>query len=326
LKSGDWKQEVAAGFRNPRELLEYLGLPELWSVELETAAADFPLRVTRYFADLMRKGDPSDPLLRQVLPDRRELLPAPGFTSDPTSDRDFRLGGGLLRKYSGRALLIATGACGINCRYCFRRHYPYSEERPALSRSSGLADAIRELPDVNEFILSGGDPLMLDNGRIAELIQPLQALPQLRRLRIHTRLPVVAPRRLDGELLSLLVATGLAVVLVLHLNHSHEVTQQLAEAVAPFRQQGITVLNQSVLLAGINDSAEELIALSESLFQIGVLPYYLHQLDRVSGAAHFAVSDSTALQLLTEIRSRLPGYLVPRLVREEAGQPAKMPL
>jgi len=324
--SNIWQRELASAFSDPAELLAYLDLDSAWLPAARRAAALFPLRVPRYFAGLMTPGDPADPLLRQVLPLDEELAAVPGFVADPVGDLDARAGSGLLHKYQGRALLITTGACAVHCRYCFRRHFPYAGEQAGRDHWHGVLDTLARRPDIDEVILSGGDPLTLSEARLAPLLDGLQALPQLRRLRIHSRLPVVLPQRLSDALTSLLADNRLATSLVLHANHPAELSDALGEALWPLRRAGITLLNQAVLLAGVNDRLAVLASLSERLFEIGVLPYYLHQLDPVAGAAHFHVEPARARQLHTGLRDRLPGYLVPRLVSETPGAAAKLPL
>jgi EF-P beta-lysylation protein EpmB len=321
-----WQQQLAEGFRDPARLLAHLQLPASRLVPAQRAAAAFPLRVPRYFADLMTPGDPHDPLLRQVLPVADELVASPGFSTDPVGDMAARAGHGLLQKYRGRALLITTGACAVHCRYCFRRHYPYSDEQAGRDDWSPVLVELARRPDISEIILSGGDPLSLSDQRLASLLEGLAAVPGLRRLRIHSRLPVVLPARLTTRLTSLLAGNRLATSLVLHANHSRELTGTLAAALGPLRDAGVTLLNQAVLLAGVNDDARVLADLSETLFDLGILPYYLHQLDPVAGAAHFQVDEERARALHRQLRDTLPGYLLPRLVHEVAGGAAKLPL
>jgi EF-P beta-lysylation protein EpmB len=241
-------------------------------------------------------------------------------------DLSAKAGNGMLHKYDGRALLIASGSCAVNCRYCFRRHFPYGEEIAAASHWREALERLRADPSIRELILSGGDPLSLATHKLEELTRGLAELPQVIRLRIHTRLPIVLPERVDQSLLAWLTGLPLQKVVVLHANHANELDASVDAACAALRETGATLLNQSVLLRGVNDDANALAGLSERLFAAGVLPYYLHQLDRVQGTAHFEVDDETALGLLDTLRARLPGYLVPRLVREVAGDPAKRPL
>ena len=326
LVAETWQRELAKGFRDPAELLAYLGLADRERDQTHQADAAFPLRVPRYFADLMRHGDPADPLLRQVLPVAEELVNVPGYVADPVGDLGVSIGGGLLQKYAGRALLIATGACAVHCRYCFRRHYPYGTDAAIRNRWKAPLAVLSGRPDIVEVILSGGDPLSLSDENLRALLEGLEGLPHLLRLRIHSRLPVVLPARMTRDLIEMLSRSRLAVSLVVHVNHPREVTPRLGEALAPFRREGIVVLNQSVLLAGVNDELQVLAKLSERLFDVGVLPYYLHQLDPVAGAAHFQVDDGRARSLHEDLRAQLPGYLVPRLVADRPEAASKVPL
>jgi EF-P beta-lysylation protein EpmB len=273
----------------------------------------------------MRPGDPRDPLLLQVLPVAAELRPARGYAGDPLQEAAVSPRPGVLHKYPGRTLLLLTGACGVHCRYCFRRHFPYAEHamRSAWPRA---IDYLAGDPSVHEVILSGGDPLVLPDEPLGALAAELAAVPHLQTLRVHTRLPVMLPERVDAGLLGWLGGTRLRTVVVLHANHPAELDEEVAAAVGKLRSAGATVLNQTVLLAGINDDADTLCALSRRLFACGVLPYYLHLLDRVAGAAHFAVPAPRARRLARTVRERLPGYLVPRLVREVPGAPCKLPV
>ena len=319
----NWQRELAEGFRHPAQLLRHLELP-VGTLTCDAAHAQFPLRVPRHFADLMEKGNPQDPLLRQVLPTGRELISPPGFGPDPTGDQAAHAGFGLLKKYRGRALVVATASCAVHCRYCFRRHYPYGEA--SATQWQGLLEALAADDTLTEVILSGGDPLMLATPKLADLLEALTQIPTLRRLRLHSRLPVVLPSRLDDHLVTLLTNLPLPTTLVLHVNHPAELSEPLARALAPLRRGGVTLLNQSVLLRGVNDRLQTQQTLCEKLFDHGILPYYLHQLDKVSGAAHFQVPDDQAIALHEEMRARLPGYLLPRLVHEIPGRPSKSPL
>jgi EF-P beta-lysylation protein EpmB len=274
----------------------------------------------------MEKGNLDDPLLRQVLPIAEELETTEGFSTDPVGDLAASIQPGLLHKYHGRALLITTGACAINCRFCFRRHFPYAESGGLETRWHEIIKQLGHTPDIQEVILSGGDPLMLSDDRLSAFIQSLEAIPHVKRLRIHSRLPIVLPERVCDSLLQWLSETRLQTVIVVHCNHPNELGTQAQEALGRLRETNITLLNQSVLLRGVNDSPAVLMKLSESLFDNGVLPYYLHLLDRVQGAAHFDVAPKVIQKLEQMLRTQLPGYLVPRLVREEATAPAKTPI
>lgn len=311
---------------DPRELLALLGLEQAALAVSPEAAAQFPLRVPRGFVARMRHGDPNDPLLRQVLPLDDELRPVPGFSFDAVGDAAARAGHGVIHKYQGRALLIATGSCAIHCRYCFRRHFPYAGETAAAGGWQQAVDAIRADPSITEAILSGGDPLSLATAKLGELTGLLADLPQIRRLRLHTRLPIVLPERVDDELVDWLARLPWPTTVVVHANHAREFDAGVDAAMTRLRAAGASLLNQAVLLRGVNDSVVALAALCERGFEAGVLPYYLHQLDRVAGAAHFEVGDPEALSLHRALAAHLPGYLVPKLVREVAGEPGKRPL
>ncbi len=321
-----WQELWRDAITDPRELLQQLDLEERLAESLGGGDAGFALRVPRGFVARMRRGDPTDPLLLQVLPQAAELGEVPGFTRDAVGDLDARAGRGVLRKYAGRALLIATGSCAVHCRYCFRRHFPYAEETAAADRWQDAIAELRADASIEEVILSGGDPLSLSTARLAELTTALATIPHIKRLRIHTRLPIVLPERVDAELLAWLEALPFQLVVVMHTNHPNEIDASVAVACKTLVGTGVTLLNQSVLLRTINDDVDTLRALSERLFECGVLPYYLHQLDRVQGAAHFEVSDAGARDLVRDLAARLPGYLVPRLVREVPGAASKLPL
>lgn len=321
-----WQRALADAITDPDELLGMLGLEKSALPQALAAAGKFPLRVPRGFVARMRHGDPLDPLLLQVLPVAAELIPQTGFTTDPVGDLASRRVPGLLQKYAGRALLVATGACAVHCRYCFRRHFPYHDESASSNAWQPALEHLAADSSVHEVILSGGDPLSLSDRRLAQLTNALQAIPHIRRLRIHTRQPVVLPERVDAGLIDWLSQVRMQKVVVLHVNHAREIDASVQRACRDLAAAGATLLNQSVLLAGVNDSHDALAALSEALFAAGVLPYYLHLLDRVCGASHFAVPEDVAIGLLEELLARLPGYLVPKLVREIPGMPSKTPV
>ena len=323
--TGDWRAALRTAFRTPGELLDFLELGPEQRAALEPCGNEFAQLVPRGFADRMRKGDPHDPLLRQVLPVAHEQEIPAGFSDDPLAE-DEVAHEGVLRKYAGRALLVTTAACPIHCRYCFRRHFPYAEQSAARDEWRTAVATLSDDRQITEVILSGGDPLSLSNRRLRVLIDQLDRLEQLKTLRIHTRFPIVLPERVDTGLLELLATTRLRIVLVVHCNHAREIDANVDTALAKLRGVGAMVLNQSVLLHGVNDDADTLVALSQRLFAAGALPYYLHELDRVAGAAHFKVDTSRALALMESIRARLPGYLVPRLVRETPGTLSKTAL
>lgn len=321
-----WQQALSDCITDPRELMAVLALdPALLPAAL---AADrlFRLRVPRDFVRRMERGNPADPLLRQVLPLDEELLVVPGYTGDPLAEQQHTREPGLLQKYRGRVLVIAAGACAVNCRYCFRREYPYADNTPDTGRWEQMLAGLAADPSIEEVILSGGDPLLVSNRRLAWIIGRLADIPHLQRLRVHTRLPVVIPERVDGKLPGILAGTRLQAVLVTHANHPNEIDDGVAAAMHRLAAAGITLLNQAVLLRGVNDNADALAALSQKLFAARVLPYYLHLLDPVAGAAHFDVDEAAALSLHQALASRLPGYLVPRLVREIPGRPGKTPV
>ena len=318
-----WQQALQDAVSDPGELLALLGLGPEWLEPARAAARRFPLRVPRGFVDRMRRGDPRDPLLLQVLPLGAELDEVPGYVTDPVGDLAAKAGPGLLHKYQGRALLVTTGACAIHCRYCFRRHFPYEDENALRAGFVPALDAIRADTSIGEVILSGGDPLTLNDRRLTLLWEGLASIPHVHRVRMHTRLPVVLPERIDGAFLEAWSAVPLQKVVVVHANHANEIDGAVRAAIAGLRAADTTVLNQTVLLRGINDRITDLVALSEALFEAGALPYYLHLLDRVAGAAHFDTPAATAQRLIADLATHLPGYLVPRLVREEPGAPAK---
>jgi EF-P beta-lysylation protein EpmB len=324
-RPSDWRQSLREAVTDPRELLALVRLPRL-AERLPPGDAGFPLKVPLGFIRRMREGDPRDPLLLQVLPQLAECDEAPGFTDDAVGDLAAIAAHGVLHKYEGRALLIAAGSCAVNCRYCFRRHFPYAEELAASHAWREAIDCLAADASIREVILSGGDPLVLSTQKLTSLTDALRDLPHVIRLRIHSRLPVVLPERVDEAFCAWLSALPLQRVVVIHANHPNELDESVGMACARLRDTGSVVLNQSVLLRGVNDDAGVLAELSERLFAFGALPYYLHQLDRVRGTAHFEVSDACARGLVDALRTRLPGYLVPRLVREVRGERAKLPL
>lgn len=318
-----WQQELARAVRDPAELVRLLELSPALLEPARLAARHFPLRVPRGYVARMERGNPEDPLLRQVLPLAAELEAVPGFVTDPVGDLAASRGAGVLHKYHGRVLLITTGACAINCRYCFRRHFPYAEANASAEQWHPALRYIARRPEIEEVILSGGDPLTLTDRRLAQLAAQLVDIPHIRRLRVHSRLPVVLPARITDELLGWFAGSRLQPVMVLHTNHANELDEAVANAVKHLREAGVTVLNQTVLLRGVNDEATALTALNRRLFDSGILPYYLHLLDRVEGASHFEIPQIRALELHRQMAARLPGYLVPRLVQEIEGAPGK---
>lgn len=314
-----WQAALRTAVRDPAELLRLLELPE--DALGPPAATAFPLLVPRGFIARMRKGDARDPLLRQMWPFSAELESAEGYTADPVREQGLA-DHGVIRKYPGRVLLIASGACPLHCRYCFRREFPYRSQLALRADWSQALAALRDTAGATEAILSGGDPLSLSNRRLRELLARL-ADTALTTVRIHTRFPIAIPERVDEGLLEVLRGTRLKTVMVVHTNHANELDARVERALAALKPALGALLNQSVLLKGVNDETGSLAALSERLFACGVLPYYLHLLDRVAGAAHFDVDEASAKRLVAALRSRLPGYLVPRLVRETPGELSK---
>lgn len=319
----NWQQQLSEAFTSIEGLCEYLGLSP-GDLPISSAASNlFALRVPLSFAASIEKGNPNDPLLRQVLPIRDELIDYPGFNLDPVGDIQATVQPGLLHKYQGRVLLINTGSCAINCRYCFRRNFPYNDLQLSKRQEAGAIEYIKSDSTITEIILSGGDPLLLSDARLAHLIQQLDSLPQVKRIRIHSRLPIVLPARVTDELAKILANCSKQTVLVVHSNHANEINGRVISACNLLKNSGITLLNQSVLLKGVNDNAATLCELSEQLFALGIIPYYLHLLDKATGTGHFEVSEAEAKVLIKQVQNRLPGYLVPKLVKEIAGAESK---
>ncbi|WP_447045087.1 EF-P beta-lysylation protein EpmB [Vreelandella sp. H-I2] len=321
-----WQQQLSQAIRDPVTLCKRLGLSSQWLPGAQAGHRLFDICVPDAYLARIVPNDPQDPLLLQVLPIGDEAQTSPGYVTDPLEEADHRPAKGLIHKYANRVLLIASPACAINCRYCFRRHFPYSDNSPSRSQWQEALDYLRSDTTIHEAILSGGDPLAASDRQLAWLIDQLESIPHLKRLRIHTRLPVVIPDRVDDALLGWLSKTRLQKVVVLHINHANEIDQAVIDACQRLKQAGATLLNQSVLLRNVNDSVTALTTLSERLFEAGILPYYLHVLDPVQGAAHFDVPDGEARALVAQLRDHLPGFLMPRLVREVPGKGSKTPL
>ena len=323
-----WQRDLSRAITDPAELLAELELDPALAAPARASSSVFGLRVTRSYLGRMRRGDAGDPLLRQVLPLSEELIDTPGFGPDPLEEHAATRAPGLLQKYSGRALLITTQSCAIHCRYCFRREFPYSAQKEAAAEGATRFRAALEViagdTAIEEVILSGGDPLSLSDARLARITDALAAMPHVQRIRVHTRQPIVLPSRVDDGLLDWLRGVGRPTVFVLHTNHANEIDGEVRAACAKLRAAGVTLLNQSVLLKGVNDDVDTLAQLSRALMDAGVLPYYLHLPDRVRGTAHFEVAEATAQRLVNELSRRLSGYLVPRLVREVPGAPYKV--
>jgi len=333
-----WQRELAQAIRGSEELLRRLHLdpddPQTQQILLTAGIrfADqdtlqrFPVLVPENFLARMTPGDPRDPLLRQVLPIAEESESVEGFVSDPVGDLDARRTVGVLQKYAGRVLLIATSACAVHCRYCFRRDYPYSEEPRRLEDWQPALDEIAADTSITEVIFSGGDPLMLNDSRLSILCSAIDQISHLERIRFHTRLPIVLPARVTDELICLLKGLRTQPIMVVHANHGNELVGDCADALRKLVRSGIPVLNQAVLLAGINDNLDALETLCQRLINLGVMPYYLHQLDRVSGTAHFEANRELGRRLIQNLATRLPGYAVPRFVQEISGEPGKTAL
>lgn len=320
-----WQKELAQAITDPAELLREMDLDPADFQQDIAARKLFPLRVPRPFVSRMQKGNVEDPLFKQVMSASDEAVSASGFNKDPLQEQDIEIPG-LLHKYKNRVLLIIRGGCAVNCRYCFRRHFPYADNSVNKAGWQSSLDYIATNQDIDEVIYSGGDPLMAKDDFLAWLTQEIQKIPHVRRIRIHTRLPVVIPQRVTAELLDWFTLSRLKPVMVLHINHANEIDNKLKQSLRQLKLAGVTLLNQSVLLKNVNDSSDALVALSEALFESDVLPYYLHSLDKVDGASHFEVTDKVARGLMADLIKRLPGYLVPKLVREVGGQPGKTPI
>ena len=311
---------------DPVELLERLNLTPQQMFFSAEAAQQFRFKAPIAYVDKIRTGMPDDPLLLQIFPVRQELESVPGYIKDPLAEADSLFQPGLLQKYDGRALLLVTPGCAINCRYCFRRHYPYDDKGPMWGQIQNNIQLIKQDNSISEVILSGGDPLSLSDTRLAELIAMLAAIPHLKRLRIHSRFPVVEPARINDEFLDILADSRFQIVMVLHINHPREIAADSQASIEKLRKTEVILLNQSVLLKGINDNAQTLKQLSEILIENHIIPYYLHMLDHVQGSAHFEVSESDAVQIHQQLRAILPGYMLPHLVREVAGEKSKLPV
>lgn len=321
-----WNQILSKATKDVKSLLTLLKIPLSELPQRQQACADFALLVPQPFIDKMKKGDANDPLLLQVLPQTAELEDAEGFINDPLAEKHSNLQKGLIHKYHGRVLVLLSTGCAVNCRYCFRRHFPYQDNRIGKNDWQGILDYVEKDSSIEELILSGGDPLMLNDQQLERFIKQAESIPHLQRLRIHTRLPIVIPQRITAQLVNMLRHSRFDCAIVLHINHSQEVDDLLIEGLARLKQAGITLLNQAVLLRQVNDRLVDQVNLSKTLFKAGILPYYLHLLDRVKGAHHFEVSEQDAIQLHQQLLLKLSGYLVPKLVREEPEKGSKTPI
>lgn len=322
----NWQTLLKEVITDPAELLDKLELnPNLLSAA-QRAAQLFPLRVPASFVARMQKSNPYDPLLQQVLPLAAEEIMSFGYSQDPLLEQSVNPLPGLLHKYHGRVLLTITGACAINCRYCFRRHFPYAKNISGGKAWQNILAYIQSDTSISEVIFSGGDPLLASDEYLHQCVEDLACIAHVRTLRIHSRLPIVLPERISAELVNCLTASRLQPILVTHCNHANECGHSVQQAIEKLRHKNVHVLNQTVLLKGVNDNVAALVNLSERLFASGILPYYLHLLDKVQGAAHFAVPEEQAKQLITTLRDRLPGYLVPKCVYEQDGASSKLPV
>lgn len=316
VDTSDWQKQLSGMIRSPKALLSALNLSESLLEGAELGHQAFAIRVPRPYLNRIKPGDPKDPLLRQVLPISEEGKWVPGFVQDPLQEINSNPTSGVVHKYQGRVLLISATGCAVNCRYCFRRHFPYEANRVGRRQWQQQLDYVRQDASLNEVILSGGDPLIQTDAQLSALLDQIEAIEHITRLRIHTRLPIVIPTRVTKALTTRLQASRLKVVVVVHANHANELDNEVAAAVRSLRKANIWVLNQSVLLRGVNDTLEALVDLSERLFAVDIMPYYLHVLDPVQGAAHFDVSDHEARALHLQLQAKMPGFLVPKLVRE----------
>lgn len=320
----DWQNEMAQAISSPKALLQALNLPLELLNAAEKAHALFPTRVPQSYLKRIKKADINDPLLKQVLPIGAELEKHPGFRTDPVGDYQANPQTGLLHKYTGRALLLLTGACAIHCRYCFRRHFDYQDNNPLGQQWQQTLNYLKNDDSIFEVILSGGDPLSISDAKLRQTVIDLSGIPHLRYLRVHTRLLTTIPKRLTEQLLTLLAESRLQVTIVVHINHPQEIDDEVSECMKQLNNANIQLMNQSVLLRGINDDLDTLTTLSHKLFESGILPYYLHLLDKVEGANHFDIDESNARILYRHLQAALPGYLVPKLVREIAGEANKV--
>lgn len=314
-----WQKVLANGFSSAKALLEFLNIPDFSNHSSELAERVFKTRVPIGFAERMEKGNIHDPLLRQVLAIDDELQKNSIYVTDPLLEKTRNALPGLIHKYHNRVLLVVTGACAVNCRYCFRRHFPYAENNPGRQGWQEALRYIESQPQVDEVILSGGDPLLAKDELLFSLIESISQISTVKTVRFHTRIPIVLPERIDSSFVKNLSRISLKKIMVLHSNHPNELNKAVLNACNDLRDSGCVLLNQSVLLAGVNDDADTLVELSHRLFDFGIMPYYLHLLDKVSGAAHFDMPDEKSLSIFKQLQSRVSGYLVPRLVREEAG-------
>ena len=320
-----WQKDLRDVVTEPEQLLALVNIAPDDYLQHFKARSLFPVRVPLSFIKRMKKGDFNDPLLKQVMPLSEEFSLTDGYSADPLNEHD-TVAEGLLHKYKNRVLMIVKSACAINCRYCFRRHFPYQDNSPNKKRWQSALDYIAAHDEISEVIFSGGDPLMANDNHLAWLVGQIEQIPHVTRLRLHSRLPVVIPNRITASLVALLKNSRLKATMVLHINHPNEINDELILALEPLRAARIPLFNQSVLLRGVNDDAKVLCNLSETLFDAGIQPYYLHLFDAVQGAAHFDVNEADAVAIVNDMLASLPGFLMPKLVREIAGQANKTPI
>lgn len=319
----NWQNAFSDTITTFAELAQALDLPV---DSFDTQVGQFPLKVPRRFVQKMVKGDINDPLLKQILPTFQETVQVTGFVTDPLEEQHANPVKGIIHKYASRVLIPVTGACVVHCRYCFRQHFDYHDNLPTQNDWQAISDYINTHPAINEVILSGGDPLSLSNRRLFDIVTTLEALPQVHTIRIHTRVPVMIPERLDEPLLARLANSRCHIVMVIHANHPNEIDADTQHFLGRAKKAGVTLLNQTVLLKSINDDADVLAALNDKLWQAGVLPYYLHVLDKVAGASHFYIDDSQAVAIYWQLLAKCAGYLTPKLVRELPNNAYKTPI
>ncbi len=320
-----WQKDLRTVITDPKKLLQSLDIDPQAYLEHFSARKLFAVRVPLPFIDRMEKGNFDDPLLKQVMPLSSEFTLTDNYSTDPLGEHD-TVAQGLLHKYKNRVLMIVKSACAVNCRYCFRRHFPYQDNSPNKAKWQEALDYIAKHNEITEVIFSGGDPLMANDDHLQWLVNQIEDIAHIKRLRIHTRLPVVIPNRVTEQLVNLLQTTKLKPTIVFHINHPNEINEDFSSAIELFREAKIPLFNQSVLLKGINDEAKTLVKLSEDLFDNGIQPYYLHLLDAVQGAAHFDISEQNAVKIAQEMMANLPGYLMPKLVREISNEANKTPI
>lgn len=320
----DWKTALRELITCSDELLDLLEIHDPYIRQKAKLASQlFPVKATHSYVERINKGSINDPLLRQILPLEDEFVQNQAFTNDPTGDEAASQSPGLLHKYHGRVLLVLTSLCAINCRYCFRRAYPYSEQQANRKQWRSIHEYIARDTSIEEVILSGGDPLTFDNNKLADLLEMISSIKHIKRIRIHSRLPIVLPERIDEALTQLLKQQRCQMIMVVHSNHANEISDSVQSALERLKHAGVTLFNQAVLLKGVNDSLESQQKLHETLFNFGVIPYYLHKLDKVTGTTHFSIDDKHISELYKQMQNTLPGYLVPKLVEDLPNQTSK---